>query len=199
MEWNIKKGLNLDNFPSTKVDLSKFEIELEKLNETQRSSYAIFAETESVDEVCVQRGLKSSSVLGHLCQAIKVGLPLDVTKLANVNPEIRLKIEKAIASPEIDSNVLRMAPIKNVLGDEVDWDQLKVVMAQLTAQFGVSNDVLQWTDDYKKSILEGSNERVDETDANERTTEVDQVKAVEVKSKGESPLLRRFRSSSREN
>ena len=110
--WCTQNDLELDQFPKSPPegaeDSSVLQnVDMSGLSETQQASYVLFTENGgNLDDVSAQRQLKNSTVVTHLCEALKRGLPLAVEKLG-VTEERRSAIEKVIVGPVIDSNVLR--------------------------------------------------------------------------------------------
>ena len=152
MEHCKSHNVEMDNFPDESANPNVPPPDLDellvKLSETQRQSYESFVKYKSVDQVSAYRALKSSTIITHLCEAIKIGLPVDFSCL-NISDNVRETIENAIRSPAIDSNVLRLGPIKTECDkanpvDEVTFDAIKVIVAILIAKFGVKDNKLQW-------------------------------------------------------
>ena len=76
------------------------------------------------------------------------GLQIDPEKLG-LTPEARFKVEKVIAT-EFGSSIQRLGPIKNKCDDlygvdKISWTDIKITIALLTRQFGVADNLVQWT------------------------------------------------------
>ena len=93
------------------------------------------------------RGMKPGTIITHLAEAIKAGLQVKTENLG-VTDHMRNLVERAIVSPEIDGNILRMGPIKakceQDYSEEITWDTIKIVVAVLIKEHGVKDDKLCW-------------------------------------------------------
>ena len=78
------------------------------------------------------------------------GFDIDPEKLG-LTAEARFQIEKVVATDEsIKSSIQRMKPIKErcdeLYGDDkITYDNLKIAVALLIRQFGVTDGVVRWT------------------------------------------------------
>ncbi|MDD4332644.1 MAG: RecQ family ATP-dependent DNA helicase [Patescibacteria group bacterium] len=111
------------------ADESEFEIEPPKkggLNTklTQLETLDLFVKGSSIDEIAEERELKRDTVINHLCFLIEKKLIKDIDKL--VTPGIQKKILKAVEKVGVE----KLTPIKEELGDEVGWDEIKLVVAK---------------------------------------------------------------------
>ncbi|CAI2343519.1 unnamed protein product [Caenorhabditis sp. 36 PRJEB53466] len=80
-------------------------------------------------------GIRDSTVYTYLSTAIeKGGLPVYLTKF-NIDKRLIEKVLKA-ARQQLGSNIVRLAPWKDALGDEVDYNQLKMIRAILIHEYG---------------------------------------------------------------
>jgi ATP-dependent DNA helicase RecQ len=77
----------------------------------------------SLEEIAQERAYSISTVIGHLCRAIEEGAEVDITSL--VNGERQMTIFKALK--EIGDDMLR--PVKDALGDEYSFDEIRLVRA----------------------------------------------------------------------
>lgn len=153
-KWGREKQLKMDVFldPVSKQSSDP----LQKLSDTQRESYATFSEIKDLEKTCARRGLKSSTIVTHLSEAIKHGLHVDTT-LLGLTQEKKHMIEKAIASDKVNSDVLRLAPIKQYCDikydTEISWDSIKLTVALLIARYGVEDNKLRWSESDKAAVL----------------------------------------------
>lgn len=146
--WCNLKSIPMDN----EVNLSG--IGQSSLNETQQISYNLFQELGNLEAVAAQRGLKPSTITNHLSEAIKSRLPLNIDKLG-LDPEVRAKIEQIIFDPPIESNILRLGPIKEECDKRdlnVGWDALKITVALITTENEVRDNTVQWSEDNLKKL-----------------------------------------------
>ncbi|XP_056008081.1 bifunctional 3'-5' exonuclease/ATP-dependent helicase WRN-like isoform X2 [Ostrea edulis] len=130
--------IKMDVFPD--IDLTKsdgdLQMELCRLTETQRASYVMFSvENRSLEEVASLRGLKTTTVVTHLCEAIRNGLEVDTVKLG-VTAQIEKLVTKVIRGPEIQSVISKLTPIKDRLPDYIEYNHIKVVIALLVSRNG---------------------------------------------------------------
>ncbi|PVD30177.1 hypothetical protein C0Q70_09439 [Pomacea canaliculata] len=101
----VQHNLSVDQFPSytLKQDSLDLETELRQLSETQRISYVMFVkENKSLEEVASLRGLQTSTVINHLCEAVRLGLSIDIRGLG-VTPAFEALITDTILSPPVNS------------------------------------------------------------------------------------------------
>lgn len=135
---NIGTGESTDDLPS----------EIHKLTETQRISYVMFAvEKNSLEEVASKRGLKTSTIMSHMAEAIKVGLPVDV-ELLGVTPHIKKLVTEAIRGDVVKSDTTSLSKIKTILPVYIQYNHIEIVIALLVRQYGVNPE--------GKIILQGS-------------------------------------------
>ncbi len=111
-----------------------------------------FENKQELAKVASIRQLKASTIVTHLCEAIKQGVHFDLGRLGLTDARRHL-IERVIATDEdIASNVMRLAPIKTKCDEAIDaeeqgevtFDELKVVVALLIAQYGLKDNIVQW-------------------------------------------------------
>ncbi|KAL5007810.1 hypothetical protein ScPMuIL_016616 [Solemya velum] len=133
-----KTDFKMDEFPQILIrkTVEDMQSELMKLNETQRYSYMMFElQHNSLEEVASQRGLKTSTVVTHMCEAIRNGLAVNVQRLG-VTPQIEQMVTQAIRGPEIQSDISRLTKIKDHLPMYIEYNHIKVVIALLTLKYG---------------------------------------------------------------
>ncbi|XP_052255826.1 bifunctional 3'-5' exonuclease/ATP-dependent helicase WRN-like isoform X2 [Dreissena polymorpha] len=133
-----ENDLAMDNFPQIDIDKSTSDLQTEiySLTETQRTSYIMCAvQKNSVEEVASRRGLKTSTILTHMAEAIKVGLPVDLQSLG-VTRDIQGMITKAIRGPVVNSQISSMTKIKDQLPEYIEYNHIRLVIALLVRQYG---------------------------------------------------------------
>ncbi|MCD8742269.1 DNA helicase RecQ [Mucilaginibacter roseus] len=103
----------------------------EKVNNTQKESLNLFKAGKSITEIATERGLSPMTVEGHLTQFIQTG-DLEVTEFVNEDkiPAIQNAIESYGAE--------RLAPLKEVLGDEYSYTEIKAVVSWLKREIASS-------------------------------------------------------------
>lgn len=77
---------------------------LSYLSQTKRDTYTAFhIEKKSLSEISVSRGLVESTLIGHLADALAIGLPLDLSRV-NVTRQMVEMVEEKIRKPPINSS-----------------------------------------------------------------------------------------------
>lgn len=133
-----EKDIKMDDFPDIKLTKNDADLqrELFRLTETQRASYVMFnIDNKSLEEVASLRGLKTTTIVSHLCEAIKVGLEVDPARVG-VTAQIESLITRVIRGPEINSVISKLTPIKDRLPDYIEYNQIRVVIAGLVQKYG---------------------------------------------------------------
>ncbi|MEK7097231.1 MAG: helix-turn-helix domain-containing protein, partial [Patescibacteria group bacterium] len=69
------------------------------------------------------RNLKPATIVEHLCYLVEKKLPVEIDKF--VNNKKKRAIEEVIG--KIGKG--KLAPIKEELGDDFSWDEIKLVLA----------------------------------------------------------------------
>lgn len=128
-----ENGLKVDVHQSLK-DSSSDDSPLDTLSLNVQTSYIKFQKQKmTLEAVMAEKNIARSTLIGHLTQALKLGLPFDLAR-AGVADDILQLITKVISSPPINSNVGKLKPIKEQCPDFVTYDQLHIVVAYLTGR-----------------------------------------------------------------
>lgn len=90
---------------------------------TQMETFELYKQGLSIDAIANQRGIKSSTVAGHLAELIEKHQPVDIDRL--VKPEIQKEIMAAIE--EVGDEVLK--PIYEYLEERYSYGEIKLVRA----------------------------------------------------------------------
>lgn len=144
--------LKMDNFPEIGIGKSTDDLQAEiyNLTDTQRVSYFMFAvQNNSLEEVASKRGFKTSTIMSHMAEAVKVGLPVNV-ELLGVTPHIKKLVTEAIRGDVVKSVITRLTKIKDILPDYIEYNHIKIVIALLVRQYG------QTVNSEGEIILQGS-------------------------------------------
>jgi len=152
--------VKLDDFIDTSVTDEEEAVKLASLTEIVKQSYFLFKEKKDMEAVAALRGLKAFTIGSHLSPVIEAGVDIDIVSLG-VTPEIMSAVAKVIHDPPINSDVTRLAPIKNELDlnnlSHVGWEHLKLVISRLKVEQGLTPEgSLAWTEDQYKSYLSES-------------------------------------------
>ncbi|GLH16215.1 Bloom syndrome protein homolog [Gryllus bimaculatus] len=114
------------------------------LPETVRVSYDLFqVQGRSLAAVASERSYQPSTIGGHLAEAVRAGLPLDMKRLG-VTDEVCETIVRAIRSPPINSDISRLKPIKDNCPDHINYEQIKVTLAMLARKYGMKDNIVDW-------------------------------------------------------
>ncbi|XP_034230093.1 Werner syndrome ATP-dependent helicase-like [Thrips palmi] len=105
---------------------------------SSRITYIKFQKQQmTLEQLSTERNLVRSTLINHLCEALKLGLPLDLPR-AGVIDEIREKIVEVIRSPPVNSNIGKLKPIKENCPEFISYDQIHLVVAHLTGLYRAS-------------------------------------------------------------
>ncbi|CAC5417310.1 WRN [Mytilus coruscus] len=133
--------LKMDDFPDVELgddadgDCSTSDL-IWKLTETCRLSYVMFQRSyKSIEEVASLRGLKTTTVVGHISDAMKAGLEADIHRLGVTKQMLNL-ITYAIRNPPIDSEIGRLTKIKDALPPYIEYNHIRIVIAILVQKYG---------------------------------------------------------------
>ncbi|XP_050418072.2 bifunctional 3'-5' exonuclease/ATP-dependent helicase WRN [Patella vulgata] len=139
--------LKMDEFPDVSLDKiklcsdsglneSQLQSKLGELTETQRNSFMMFHQHhKSVEEIASLRGFKTSTIISHLSDCLKIGLPVEIDKLGVTSSILQL-VTKTIREPPINSVISSISKIKDVLPDHIQYNHIKVVISHMTKQYG---------------------------------------------------------------
>jgi len=113
---------NLENEKeNTESEIKKTSLLSTKL--TQLETLDLFVKGSNIDEIATARELATSTIAGHLLFLIEKKLIKNIDKLVPLKRQD--KILKAIKELGPD----KLTPIKESLGEEFDWDEIKFVIA----------------------------------------------------------------------
>ncbi|MFH0955727.1 MAG: RecQ family ATP-dependent DNA helicase [Candidatus Falkowbacteria bacterium] len=91
---------------------------------TQLETLELWNKGMSLGKIAEARELAAGTITGHLCFLIEKGLGVNIDKL--VKPERQKKIMAAIKKVGAD----KLTPIREALGEEYSWDEIKLVLAK---------------------------------------------------------------------
>ncbi len=95
---------------------------------TQLETFDLYNKGMSIKEMAAARELTVGTIINHLCFLIEKKLPVDVNKF--VTPAKEKKIKEAFKKIGGD----KLAPIKEYLGEEVEYDEIKFILAKMKAE-----------------------------------------------------------------
>ncbi len=92
---------------------------------TQLETYDLYNQGMSIDKMAQTRNLKPATIVEHLCFLINAKMEVDISRFVedDVVEKIKVAIEKIGKE--------RLAPIKEFLGEDVSWNELKLVLAKI--------------------------------------------------------------------
>ncbi|MBD3248001.1 RecQ family ATP-dependent DNA helicase [Candidatus Falkowbacteria bacterium] len=90
---------------------------------TQLETLELYNQGKSLEEIASERGLTQSTIVEHICFLVDKKLINDADKL--VEADKRKKIEKMIKKIGAE----KLKPIKEALGDDFSYDEIKIVRA----------------------------------------------------------------------
>ena len=98
---------------------------------TAYASYELFRAGKSPEDVAAARGLALATVLGHLVALMEVGVPVAIERL--MPDEHRQRIVAALRTVDRSEG---MKPVKEQLGEDISYDEIRVVRAWLRTSGG---------------------------------------------------------------
>ncbi|XP_033762110.1 Werner syndrome ATP-dependent helicase-like [Pecten maximus] len=171
----MHSGCKMDNFPDIDIQKVSPSLDINKLTETQRTSYVMYSqENLEVEEIASRRGFKTNTIISHLCEAVKIGLEVDIQKLG-VNSRIEQLVTDTIRGP-LKSDISRLMKIKDLLPDYIEFNHIKLVIASLSWKHGQevlpSGElvILGGTTGTTSSLQKGAS--ISSTDSNSESSEV---------------------------
>ncbi len=95
---------------------------------TQLETLELWNKGLSLEKIAEARELTVGTIVGHLCFLAEKGLGVNISKL--VKPERQKKIMAAVKKIGAD----KLTPIREALGDDYSWDEIKLVMAKMRSK-----------------------------------------------------------------
>ena len=92
---------------------------------TQLETLELWNKGLSLEKIAKARELTVNTVVGHLCFLVEKGLGVNIDKL--VKPDRQKKIMEVIKKVGAD----KLTPIREALGEEFSWDEIKLVLAKM--------------------------------------------------------------------
>ncbi len=100
---------------------------------TQLETYELFNKGMKIEKIAEARGLAPSTIINHLSFIIEKGLPLEIDKLVKpIKQKKIIEIAKKIGGD-------KLKPIKEILGDEFSYDEIRLVLADLKRSAKLNN------------------------------------------------------------
>jgi ATP-dependent DNA helicase RecQ len=92
---------------------------------TRQVTFQLYQQGYDIEEIADLRGLKPVTIGGHLADLLESGEPIEIGRL--VRPERYQVIEQALQ--ELGDEMLK--PVKELLGDEYGYDEIRLVRASM--------------------------------------------------------------------
>lgn len=131
---------------------------LQRLSKTQRDTYLLYRQCQDLEKVARNRRLKVSTIMGHLAEAIKVGLPVNLEHLG-ITDLILDVVTGAVAA--LDGNIEELTTIQNLCYGVAGFSRIKVVLCYLQAKYGIENSRLNLPQSVIDHCLGESDEEVE--------------------------------------
>ncbi len=91
---------------------------------TQLETFDFYNKGMGIEEIAEVRELTKGTIVKHLCFLMEKGLPVDINKF--VSPVKQRKIKEAAAKIEGG----RLAPLKEILGEDFSYDEIRLALAK---------------------------------------------------------------------
>jgi len=95
---------------------------------TQLETLELWNKGMSLEKIAQARELTVGTIMGHLCFLAEKGLGVNIDKL--VKPERQKKIMAAVKAVGAD----KLTPIREALGEEYSWDEIKLTLAKMRSK-----------------------------------------------------------------
>lgn len=121
----LKMGLELPQAPKVEPAEKREVAPRASITPSSQITRAFYVQGLSIEEIAEKRGMARSTVLSHITELLEAGERLNIERI--VPAERFQKIEDVIR--EVGGE--RLKPIKEVLGDEYSYDEIRLVRAAL--------------------------------------------------------------------
>ncbi len=116
-----------DNYEEEKYEVTKFkQAQVSELGDTYNETYDEYLNTKSIYGIAENRGLKPETILNHLIKLEEEGKDISWSEITG-DIENEEKIIEAIKQVQEE----KLKPIKELLGDEVSYFEIKLVLEKL--------------------------------------------------------------------
>ena len=95
---------------------------------TQLETFELYNKGMFINEMAQKCDLKPGTIVQHLCYLIEKGLPVEIDRF------VSLAKQKKIIQTARKVGLDKLAPIKDCLGEEISYDEIKLTMAKFTAK-----------------------------------------------------------------
>lgn len=92
---------------------------------TQLETFDLYNKGMNIEEMAMSRNVKPGTIVQHLCYLIEKKLPIDINKFIDIKKQ--KKINEIVDRVGKD----KLTPIKEELGDDFSWDEIRLVLSSL--------------------------------------------------------------------
>ena len=111
------------------------DVPLKRSGSTYEQTREMLGQGLSIDEVARQRGLVKSTIMGHIDRLVQAGEDIDLRPYLP-SPERIRRIQDALLESESKS----LVPVKEALGEDYDYGELRIVRAFMRQQGELPKD-----------------------------------------------------------
>ena len=117
------------------------------MTSTEQITYNIYQNSDkNVAHVVAERGLKETTIIGHLSSAVKCGLDVDLVALG-LTDDVVDRVSRILKEENLSLG--RLSPIKEAIDaksdNEISWGLLKLSIAVLVHRYGVNDgNTINW-------------------------------------------------------
>ena len=127
-EYCQQHGLDINRQQAPAEKKASRNSEGAPLSLSRRITLDLYLSGRTVDEIAQERNLKPSTIVSHLAEIIEAGETIDVEAL--IRPDHYASILEAFQKNNSDL----LSPVKELLGDEYPYEELRLVRAMLRQQ-----------------------------------------------------------------
>ncbi len=102
---------------------------------TQLETFDLYNKGMNIEQIAAARGLKPSTIIEHICFLIEKKLPVDVNKFMD-----KAKQKKIIETAR-EVGFEKLALIKECLGDEINYNEIRLIVAKMKSHIAPFNKV----------------------------------------------------------
>jgi ATP-dependent DNA helicase RecQ len=104
-------------------------VELERdISATALQTFALYQQGLSLTKIAAERGIKPSTISSHLVELIQFKYKIEIDRFVSLDRQAKIKD----AMDKVDG--YRLTPIREILGEEYSYEEIKLVRAQVSAK-----------------------------------------------------------------
>jgi RecQ family ATP-dependent DNA helicase len=129
LDMLVNEQINDSEEATIKIDTNNSEIK--KLSITKRKSYFLYHYNKlSIDKISKERNYKKQTIEDHIVDSYKLNLPLNLKPLG-YNKDLFNILKEVINSKEINKNINKLRPIKDLMPKKTTYLQIKLGLVDL--------------------------------------------------------------------